>query len=242
MTDLLNFAIDRRGGLDRWHDASTVTAKVHVHGVFWTRKGQPGLVGMESVTAGIHRQHITMTPFGERSSLEFDARLDHVRILGPDGEVHEELTAPRRSMAGFTTTTQWSATQTGYFIAYATWCYLLEPFLLTYPGVETREIEPWSEVGETWRRLQVTFPEDMAVHNRVQTYYFDADTGLQRRIDYSPDVNGNPPVAHYTSEHHEFGGIIIPTRRRVLLRDTEGVANQGSASILLDISQVQLNQ
>jgi hypothetical protein len=39
--------------------------------------------------------------------------------------------------------------QTGYFIAYATWSYLLEPFLLTLPGVETREIEPWSEVGET---------------------------------------------------------------------------------------------
>jgi hypothetical protein len=82
----------------------------------------------------------------------------------------------------------------------------------------------------------------MAVHNKVQTSYFDADTGLQRRIDYSPDVNGNPLVAHYTSEHHKFDGIIVPTRRRVLLRSKEDVADQGAASILLDISQVQLDR
>jgi hypothetical protein len=58
--------------------------------------------------------------------------------------------------------------------------------LFTLPGVGTREIEPWSEVGETWHRLEVTFPSGIATHNTVQTYYFDSDTGLQRRMDYSP--------------------------------------------------------
>jgi hypothetical protein len=47
-------------------------------------------------------QHITMTPFGDGSSLEFDAGLDRVRITDSGGEVHDELTAPRRSMAGYT--------------------------------------------------------------------------------------------------------------------------------------------
>jgi len=45
------------------------------------------------------------------------------------------------------------------------WNYLTEPFVFTYPGVETREIEPWREDGETWRRLTVTFPETIANHN-----------------------------------------------------------------------------
>jgi hypothetical protein len=32
-----------------------------------------------------------MTPFGDGSSLEFDARLDRVRITGSRGEVQDEL-------------------------------------------------------------------------------------------------------------------------------------------------------
>jgi hypothetical protein len=79
MNDLLDFVIKRRGGIDRWYEASTVSATVHVHGGFWAFKGQPDRLGVESVTADIHRQRITMTPFGDGSSLEFDARLDRVR-------------------------------------------------------------------------------------------------------------------------------------------------------------------
>jgi hypothetical protein len=240
--DLLDFVIESHGGIDRWHEASTVSASVHVHGGFWAFKGQPDRLGVESVTADIHRQRITMRPFGDGCSLEFDAGLDRVRIIGSRGEVQEELTAPRRSMAGYTRDIQWSATQTGYFISYATWMYLLEPFLFTLPGVRTREIEPWSEVGEIWRRLEVTFPDEVATHSSVQTYFFDSDTGLQRRMDYSPDVNGNPLVAHYTSEHHDFGGLIVPTRRRVLIRNDEGVADQSFCAILIDVGEVRLNK
>jgi len=76
----------------------------------------------------------------------------------------------------------------------------------------------------------------------VQTYYFDADTGLQRPMDYSPEVNGKPLVAHYTSEHHSFGGLIVPTRRRVLIRNNEGVADQRFCAILLDVRGLRLNK
>jgi hypothetical protein len=143
-------------------------------------------------------------------------------------------------MAGFRPDTAWTAAQTGYFISYATWTYLLESFLFTLPGVQAREVEPWREVGETWRRLEVEFPAGLASHSRTQTYYIDADTGLQRRIDYSPDVNGNPPVAHYTTEHRTFDGLVVPTRRRVLLRREDGTAIQESAAILLDVSDARL--
>jgi hypothetical protein len=108
------------------------------------------------------------------------------------------------------------------------------------PGVVTQEIDPWNEEGEVWRRLQVTFPDTIAPHSRVQTYYFDSDTGLQRRLDYSPDVNGNPPLAQYTSEHKDFNGLIVPTRRRVLLRRPDNTAIHERASILLDVTDVAL--
>ncbi|MFE1879660.1 hypothetical protein [Streptomyces diastatochromogenes] len=83
------------------------------------------------------------------------------------------------------------------------------------------------KAGETWRRLEVTFPDSIATHSTVQTYYFDAATGL---------------VAHYTTEHQDFDGLLVPTRRRVLLRNKEGVADQSFCAILLDISNVKLGR
>jgi hypothetical protein len=241
MSDLIDFVLDAHGGAARWDRASRVSATVRVHGAFWAFKGQPDLLSVESVEANVHQQRIRMTPFGEGRSVEFDSTSDQVTITDKSGRVIDELVHPRASMAGYTRDTKWTATQTGYFIAYATWTYLLEPFLFILPGIQTREIEPWHEVGETWRRLEVTFPNNIASHSTVQIYYFDADTGLQRRVDYSPAVNGNPLVAQYTSEHRDFGGLLVPTRRRVLLHDEEGIANQQSAAILLDIQSVRLD-
>jgi hypothetical protein len=128
-------------------------------------------------------------------------------------------------MAGYTGDTKCSATQTGYFIAYATWMYLLEPCLFILPGIPTRVIEPWHEVGVAWRRLEVTLPNNIASHSTVQIYYFDADTGLQRRMDYSPDVNGNPLVAHYTSEHRDYMIAPISGRTSTTVRSLLNLAS-----------------
>lgn len=240
MTDLVDFVITKHGGTERWNDATSVTAQVHVHGAFWPYKGQPDLLGVETVTADLTRQRISMSPFGAGRTLHFDAAADLVTITDADGTVVEELSAPRASMAGFEGDTQWSPTQMGYFISYATWIYLAEPLLFTMPGVQTREIEPWAEDGETWRRLEVTFPDTIASHSKVQTYYFDSVTGMQRRMDYDVEVNGWAEVGHYTSEHQNFDGLAVPTRRRVLLRDKDGNGIHNFAAILLDVDAVAL--
>ena len=87
----------------------------------------------------------------------------------------------------------------------------------------------------------MTFPQTIASHSTVQTYYFDSVTGLQRRMDYDVEVNGRAEVAHYTSEHKSFDGLIVPTRRRVLLRDKENYGIHSFAAILLDVDDVQLH-
>jgi hypothetical protein len=89
------------------------------------------------------------------------------------------------------------ALQVGYFLSYGMWNYLTTPFLLTYPGVQAREISPWQEDGQTWRRLHVTFPASITTHSAEQVFYFGAD-GLLRRLDYTTEVNAGDPVAHYT--------------------------------------------
>jgi hypothetical protein len=65
---------------------------------------------------------------------------------------------------------------------------------------------------------------------------------MQRRMDYSPDVPGNPLVAHYTSDPKTFGGIVFPTRRRVHRRSPDGIANLGVVSITIDIHDITINQ
>src|SRR3546814_4504928 len=42
----------------------------------------------------------------------------------------------------------WDLLHLAYFCGYAGWNYLTTPFLFTYPGFETEEIEPWEEEGE----------------------------------------------------------------------------------------------
>ena len=66
----------------------------------------------------------------------------------------------RSSYAGYDLYSPWDALQVGYFLSYGMWNYLTTPFLLTYPGVQAREISPWQEDGQTWRRLHVTFPAE----------------------------------------------------------------------------------
>jgi len=48
------------------------------------------------------------------------------------------------------------------FSGYALWTYLTQPFLYAYPGFVAEEIPPWKENGETWRRLKVIFPDNVA--------------------------------------------------------------------------------
>ena len=87
----------------------------------------------------------------------------------------------------------------------------------------------------------MTFPKTVANHNANQLFYYD-DAFMQRRMDYSPDVTGNPPVAHYAYDHKTFDGFVFPTRRRVLLHDADGVANQAFAPITVDVSDVSVDR
>ncbi|MEU8712511.1 hypothetical protein [Streptomyces sp. NPDC048663] len=111
------------------------------------------------------------------------------------------------------------------------------PLLLTRPDVLVREIEPWREAGQTWRRLRVTYPGTIATHSLDQTFYYDAD-GLQRRMDYVNEVMGSALVAHHTGHHRSFDGVVVPTRRRTFRRNPDGTANLNLPSITIDVHHV----
>ncbi|MEV8611518.1 hypothetical protein AB0383_26940 [Amycolatopsis sp. NPDC051373] len=128
-----------------------------------------------------------------------------------------------------------------YFAGYAMWTYLTTPFTLTRPGFRAEELEPWQEDGETWRRLRVEFPDDLTTHNKVQTFYFDAD-GLIRRHDYDAEVVAGGLAAHYSSAHCAVDGIVVPTKRRVHPVGEDGKPVLEPLLVSIDLSEIEFGE
>jgi hypothetical protein len=244
MDDLLARVLEAHGALENWDRVTELTAKLSLGGPFWELRGWPEVYSGQTVTLDAHREHITFAPFSapDRMSV-LDVDPERVSIQTSDGQVIEERVAPRASFPSDfdDLNTTWDAIQVAYFTSAATWIYLTEPFVFTYAGVTANEIDPWDEHGERWRRLAVRFPPAIANHNPDQVFYYDEQVML-RRMDYSPDVTGNPRVAHYTHDPQTFDGFVFPTRRRVHLYDEEGNADQTFAPITLDVEHVTVHR
>lgn len=239
--DLLALVLGAHGGQARWGRYERMSLQLAVGGPFWVRKGWPDALSGVQVQLSTREQRISFTPFLQEGQVsDFRVAPERFAILDRRGAVVEKRDRPRASMAGFDLSTPWDAVQLGYFLSYAMWTYLTEPFLLSYPGVEADEIEPWRENGETWRRLSVRFPDTIATHNADQTFYYD-DSGMQRRMDYAPAVVGGSPTAHYTYDPQIFDGIVVPTRRRVFSRNPDGTADHSVSVISLDISDASFS-
>src|SRR5262249_13577412 len=144
----------------------------------------------------------------------------------------------RAAFAGHTLETPWDDLHFIYFASYTMWTYLTVPFSLSWPGFEAIEIGPWKEQDETWRRLRVRFPSRIASHSAEQTFYF-GDDGCLRRHDYEVEIAGNTPAAHYVSDYQEVSGIVVPTKRRVLLRQPHNAPRPDPVLISIDLSDIR---
>lgn len=234
MTDLIDFAIQAAGGLERFRSFNSVSAQLHHSGVLWQLKQKEGVLTDARVTVQLHEQRVSHGPFapGTEHSLYTPSR---VEIQRADGSVAEALDQPRRSFEGFELETPWSNAQLAYFAGYTMWTYLTSPFLLRHPGVSAQEIEPWIVDGLPWRRLRVEFAPSIATHSAIQIFYFDAD-GLLRRHDYEVDIQGRNAAARYLSDYVEVQGIRMPTRFRIYPRTPDNLALPEPLIVGVDLS------
>ena len=240
MGHLLQAAIAAHGGLDRWNSYRKVSLDLSVGGALWDFKGQTGLFRDAHYEAELNAQRAILGRFGGPDQrVRFSP--NKLVLETASGEPIESRDNPREAFKGHQSDTPWDRLHAAYFDGYALWTYLTQPFLYSYPGFETIEIEPWEEDGHTWRRLAVTFPDTNANHNAEQVFYYD-EQFMQRRMDYSPDVTGNPPIAQYTFDAETFDGFVFPTRRLVHRHDANGVADQSVAVITVDVRSVAVEQ
>jgi hypothetical protein len=185
-------------------------------------------------------QRVTFTPFpraGQRGVFEPDGT---VRIEDEAGEVLERREHARNAFAGLRRKLWWDRLDILYFGSYAMWTYISTPFVFEGDGFAVHELEPWQEEGEVWQRLAVRFPEGSHTHSREQIFYVDA-RGLIRRHDYTAEpIGGWARAAHYCLEHQRFGGLVVPTRRRVYHRRRDNRPRSHPLLVWVEVGAVEV--
>jgi hypothetical protein len=236
LSDLLALAVSAHGGLERWNSFRTLEARMSVGGGIFAAKQNPGLQDNVTYKMFTREERLTIDHFSapDRRISFVPSRLT-LETMG--GEVVEVRDDPRSAFAGQTNESPWDTLHVAYFTSYALWTYLNLPFLYTYPGFVTEEIEPWRENGEEWRRLKATFPETIASHSGEQITYFGPD-GLMRRHDYTVEVLGGATGANYSTDYKEFQGIKMPTTRRVYAYDANGQKIPDPLLVSIDIETI----
>jgi hypothetical protein len=242
MTALLDEVLEAHGGLEQWRRARTVHARVRGGGLL-IRTRVPGNRFADShITVHVQEPRTVFDPFprdGERGVFQGGK----VRIERHDGEVlssRQEARAAFFGRAGLRRNLRWDPLDSVYFAGYAMWNYLTFPYLLTRDGVEVSDGDTWPEGGETWRRLDASFPPDIDTHSRRQTFYVDAG-GRLRRHDYVPEVIGRwARSAHYCADHVQAGGLLFPTRRWVLLIGPGNRSLPFPATVSLQLTDVRV--
>lgn len=235
MTELLELAVNAAGGHEAWSKVSTITARVSLTGGLYAIKRQPAGMPDVSLKMRVDNPEVEVSPFPEVGQVGH-FQTDRVWVSDAKNTTVSELRDPRDSFAGATLTTPWEPLQLLYFNAYAMWNYLSTPFLLTRPGFHTQEVGPHEEMGQSWRVLEVTYPDNIPFHTKTQRLYFN-EQGLLQRLDYSTDVAGGV-ASHYCFDHKPFQGITLPTLRRVVARRESGPTIFGPTAVLLRISNV----
>lgn len=238
MTELRDLVLDAHGA-GRWQRFRSIEGGMSIVGGLWARKGWPDALKNVRVTADIAVQQLSYQPF-TAEDLRSLYRPDLVAIEAFDGKRLKQRSNPREAFAGHSPATPWDDLHLAYFSGYAMWNYLNTPFMFALPGITAEEIEPWVEGHETWRRLKITFPESVVTHSPEQVFYVNG-SGLIARLDYSADVVGGIPTAHYTSDYRDFDGIKIPTKRRAYRRNADGTPIQDGIVVAIDIRNIRFS-
>lgn len=209
---LLDLAIKAHGGLERWNKVKAIKVAASITGAIWFVKSKGDFLKNVVLTAETRAERLVVDFPGQDKRAVFEP--SRIVIETANGTLIEARDDPEKSFAGQQRETPWDDIDVAYFVGEALWTYLNTPFLYTHDGFATEEIPSIQVEGETWRRLKVTFPDNVKSHTRQQISCFGPD-GLLRRHDYTVDILGGATGLNYASDYRDVNGIMVPTKRRV---------------------------
>jgi hypothetical protein len=239
MIELLDLVLQAHGGLDRWNEFQKISATIVGGGGLWPLKGVHLDPGPREMTARLHEQWASVSPFGQ-PDWHSVFKPDRVSIETGAGTAVQERTDPRASFAGHVMNTWWDPLHLAYFNGYAMWTYLTTPFFMAMPGFTVTEVAPWQEGNELWRGLRVRFPDGIASHSQEQDFYFGEDF-LLRRHDYHVDVAGGFAAAQYVHDLVEVERLRFPTKRYAYVRGPNLKPIRDLLLVSIDLSNFRLS-
>ena len=230
---LLEEAIAAHGGAERFDAAGAVRVRQRAGGLAFVLKGRrnrPATIDGLVSTRELRTELRDYPRPGLRGLVEPDGA---VRIEDTAGRVLAQRAQPRPAFRDRRHIVRWDDLDQLYFIgATALPNYVLTPFFLRWPGIETEELPG--------RRLRVRFPEGMPVHSREQTYWFGPD-GRLTRLDYTAEVIGAwARASHMVGDYRTFDGIEVPTKRRVVPRGPSDRPLPGPTLVWIEVDDYGL--
>jgi hypothetical protein len=199
-------ALKAYGGEEVWKNASAVESIDTVGGALFQAKGT-NIPPHATFVNDVRNPHTTITPVDANGNVGV---LDgfSVSIQSPGGAIIEQRSDARNNLQNGNLTARWDQLNLVYFLGYAFWTYNTLPYQLTRTDIQ------WTEIQDGV--LQADFGPNLPVHSRIQRFWFDKQTGLLKRNDYTPvaaasDANASNIVFDYGI----FNGIPYPSKRRV---------------------------
>jgi len=237
MTDLLDYVLDAHGGINRWNRLHSVEGQFSIGGAIWTFKGVPDALKDVTIVADLHSERITISPVAgaHNHSVFAEGRLE---LRSDSDEVLEARDNPGEAFATLAYDAPWDALHAAYFASEAWWTYLTAPFLFTYPGFHTTEVESFHEDGQSYRTLKVTFPADIDSHTAEQFFHFRSD-GLLHRHTYTVDILSGATGANYATNFRTVDGIAVPFTRRIYGYDDAQRKVPEPVLVALDVHDLQ---
>jgi hypothetical protein len=236
-SELLDLAVKAHGGLDRWNKVKAIKVGASITGAIWFVKGKGDVLKNVVLTADTGTERLTVDFAGQDRRAIFEP--NRIVIETVNGTLIESRDDPEKSFAGQQRETPWDDIDVAYFVGEALWTYLNTPFLYTHDGFATEEIPSIQVEGETWRRLKVTFPDNVKSHSREQISCFGPD-GLLRRHDYTVDILGGATGLNYASDYRDVHGIIVPTKRRVYAYEGDYQLVKEPLLVAIDMGEITL--
>jgi hypothetical protein len=231
--------IEAHGGAARWENLTAVEAVISTRGFLFTVKRRP-VLNRVRVRASTREPNFSFFDYLQPGQTGELCGTEEVRITGPDNEVVSSRRHPRPAIKSLRRQLYWDALDFIYFGGYATWNYLVTPFIFLRDGFHFEKLEPLAPDSELGVRLQVTFPGDLPTHCQQQVFYFDRNY-LLRRLDYTAEVVSRwAHAAHICEDYQDFGGIQIPTKRRVKPLPVGNKPLPGPVIVAIDIHEFQL--
>jgi hypothetical protein len=235
---ILEKVIQAHGGAQRWQSLAAVEAIISARGFLFTAKRRP-ILNRVRVRAFTHEPRFIFYDFpraGQTGELNGEGE---VSITGPDDQRVSDRLLPRAAFRSLRRQFYWDDLDFIYFGGYATWNYLVTPFLFLREGFDFTLLEPLRGIDCPFR-LQASFPDALPSHCKKQIFHFDRNY-LLRRLDYTAEVVGRwAHAAHLCENYQDFDGIKIPTIRRVRPLFIGSRPLPGPTLVAIDIHEFRL--